>query len=306
MKPLIRAAINKAITIECDGDSFKVCFPKGLTCEDDENIREFLKMGKKLNKLVSVALLNDYFTSKIMVTDYYELTEHLQKLKDDIDARMLEAVKSNDYELVLFYISKGADRWFRGMCQAALNGYITLAELFAKKGKFRRPWDDCIEKAAEGNQLTALLYFANKCEKIPWNDALLGAARGGHTILVENCINMGAGKYNGQFYTENWNPALCAAAENGHTQLVDKFIKLTNYNPNAKPIDFNAAMISASKGGHRHLVDYFISLGAWEWHDGLNIAERNKDTILIDSLKARLDTCNYLVDPARNVYEYLQ
>jgi len=79
------------------------------------------------------------------------------KLFVELDWGMACAAKGSHFDLIDFFIAKGANDWKRGMGSSAEGGHLDLVEFFIAKGA--NSWDCGMEWAARGGHLDLVEFF---------------------------------------------------------------------------------------------------------------------------------------------------
>jgi len=92
-----------------------------------------------------------------------------------------DAAKAGDMDLVLYFVSQGANYWNGAMRGAAEGGHMDLVLYFVSRGA--NDWNDGMCVAAEGGHMDLVLYFVSQGANWTWG--LSGARAGGHEKLVE-------------------------------------------------------------------------------------------------------------------------
>lgn len=172
------------------------------------------------------------------------------------------------YLLTLHYDSKYFPN--KVLEKATEKGHVDIIKLFLDN-KAKLQGSRAIKIAAKNNNIEILnLLMPEKYVDLQ-NDALEGAAEGGHEELIEKLINDGAGR-SFRYMTR----ALTGAIKGRHLELVNKFGKVSDWNEALVAAAFvgdmdlinmalrhaadnlPAALNGAAEGGHMNLVTYFI------------------------------------------------
>lgn len=166
-----------------------------------------------------------------------------------------KAASNSDLKAIHFFGNKGASNWYEALERAARVGPSPVLDLLIQKGF------DCIVK---------------------WNHGMKGAARGGHTNLVNFFLAKGA---------NDWQAGAAQAARGGHEMLVNMFRnKITKITVHSDlrpsifdwdhPMSLYSAAEQAAKGGHMHLVETLLADGAYLFAVKRGAASKNQKHIL--------------------------
>jgi len=85
-------------------------------------------------------------------------------------------------DLVLYFVSQGANDWNWGMCGAACGGHLDLVLYFVSQRA--NDWNASMCWAAKGGHMDLVLYFVSQGAN-EWNCGMRGATYGKHEKLIE-------------------------------------------------------------------------------------------------------------------------
>jgi ankyrin repeat protein len=106
------------------------------------------------------------------------------------------AATKRDFELVKFFVEKGANNWNWGLIGAAHSGDLELVEFFISKGASE--WDRAMMTAASRGHLDLVKFFVGKQfekgvnlkDKNSWTQAFFAAKDGAHPEIAEYLRNL--------------------------------------------------------------------------------------------------------------------
>lgn len=138
-------------------------------------------------------------------------------------------------------------------------------------GVFQGDYNPVMKLAKDGNY-EAVEFLIDKF-KASLNDAVHGAARGGHIDLINTLVNKGA----------SLNYAVCGAAIEGNVALIDKLIS------EGAPLSF--AVVGVADGGFIELMDNLLSRSAYE----VNLL---KQAAMAAAIKGHIDLIQKIIERA--------
>lgn len=134
----------------------------------------------------------------------------------DLDRGMYGAAKGGNKSLVAFFIDQGANQWniaMRGAASSKSSNAEELVHFLIDQGA--DDWDRGLRGAAEANNMKLINFFIGRGAN-DWDSGLIGAAEGNHKQLIEYFIGKGA---------TDWNWGLQGAASSGNVDLVNYFLR---------------------------------------------------------------------------------
>lgn len=164
------------------------------------------------------------------------------------------AAKGGHIEIIKFLINEGADILTCDSAGACEGGYTEVVDyMFELKNTY---YNNAVYGAAKGGHLWLIEQLSPYIKH--WNWALEGACEGGHKDLVKMFIDKGA---------NNFGLGLNAACKGGYIELVQLMIDLgIDLGIN----NINEGLLLACEGEHEDLIKYLIKIGANDWNYGLD------------------------------------
>ena len=114
----------------------------------------------------------------------------------------MKAIKFNDFEMIEFFIRKGACVWDRALEKAARTGHTFIFRFFLDKcPDSNRKWNSVLKGAAQGGHENLIEHFMDKELYVKWPRLARCAAKGGHRQLTERLLNK---KMEFQYVKRTW------------------------------------------------------------------------------------------------------
>lgn len=205
----------------------------------------------------------------------YLPTDKINLDKINMDLGLAAAVKGGHFDLVEYFVSKGASDFRRGIRAAAENNHKDLVDYCIAKKPYRW-YIPAAAGAAYGGHRDLLDYIISRSPKKSltpdeWCIMMNNASTKGHMHIIEYCISKGA---------DSWDDGLFNAAYTNNKKLMEYYIS-------KGASDWKQGMQGAIIADNIEFVEYFLERGV-NIQTGLQIATKGKCTNMIEYFLKKL------------------
>lgn len=239
----------------------------------------------------NIEIINDALSTAFS-NKHFSIVYHLRSLGGqlaDINKKMLDAARDNDYEQVQFFLSLGAN------INAQDTVGVTMVTLAVHQNKLESVETLCA--------LAADVNIPASRDITP----LMRAAQNGNKTIVTKLLRA---KADPALACWDGKTAMSYAAENGHHEIVDLFLSM-GIKPDRGCKDETHPLICAARNGHMDIVKKLLMVGAnlEIINDALTAANSNKHSAIVAELRAAGADCAFmpheLQENASKVKQYL-